>query len=81
MGLILFRKKKKILFGTIETIMYSNFKITNKLYILLDMEDVYYTSTKSWRGYIFTSVCLCICVSVSEMFSCEQNSSQTDEPI
>ena len=20
-----------------------------------------YTSTKSWRGYIFTSVCLCVC--------------------
>ena len=25
---------------------------------------LYYTSTKSWRGYIFTSVCLCVCVSV-----------------
>ena len=25
----------------------------------------YYTSTKSWRGYIFTSVCLCVCVCVS----------------
>ena len=24
----------------------------------------FYTSTKSWRGYIFTSVCLCVCVSV-----------------
>ena len=23
-----------------------------------------YTSTKSWRGYIFTSVCLCVCVCV-----------------
>ena len=23
----------------------------------------FYTSTKSWRGYIFTSVCLCVCVS------------------
>ena len=21
----------------------------------------FYTSTKSWRGYIFTSVCLCVC--------------------
>ena len=27
-------------------------------------EDNYYTSTKSWRGYIFTSVCLCVCVCV-----------------
>ena len=24
----------------------------------------FYTSTKSWRGYIFTAVCLCVCVSV-----------------
>ena len=23
----------------------------------------FYTSTKSWRSYIFTSVCLCVCVS------------------
>ena len=29
------------------------------------MESNFYTSTKSWRGYIFTSVCLCVCVSVS----------------
>ena len=30
----------------------------------------FYTSTKSWRGYIFTSVCLCVCLSVclSEVF-------------
>ena len=42
----------------------------------------YYTSTKSWRGYIFTSVCLCVCVSVCvSNFSCEQNSSQTDAQI
>ena len=26
---------------------------------------VYYTSKKSWRGYIFTSVCLCVCVRLS----------------
>ena len=25
---------------------------------------VYYTSTKSWRGYIFNAVCLCVCLSV-----------------
>ena len=35
---------------------------------------IYYTSTKSWRGYIFTSVCLCVCLSVClsvcPMFSC-----------
>ena len=24
----------------------------------------FYTSTKSWRGYIFTSVCVCVCLSV-----------------
>ena len=24
----------------------------------------FYTSTKSWRGYVFTSVCLCVCLSV-----------------
>ena len=42
----------------------------------------HYTSTKSWRGYIFTSVCLCVCVSVCVSNSaCEQNSSRTDAPI
>ena len=44
----------------------------------------FYTSTKSWRGYIFTAVCLCVCLSVClcvRLNSCEQNSSQTDEPI
>ena len=25
----------------------------------------YYTSTKSWRGYIFNAVCLCVCVCLS----------------
>ena len=28
----------------------------------------FYTSTKSWRGYIFTAVCLCVCVSVCPIF-------------
>ena len=28
-----------------------------------DVHD-FYTSTKSWRGYIFTSVCLSVCVCV-----------------
>ena len=23
-----------------------------------------YTTTKSWRGYIFTAVCVCVCLSV-----------------
>ena len=44
-------------------------------------DNHFYTSTKSWRGYIFTAVCLCVCVSVCvcvRLFSCEQNSSQTD---
>ena len=27
-------------------------------------EGFFYTSTKSWRGYIFTAVCLCVCLSV-----------------
>ena len=42
-----------------------------------------YTSTKSWRGYIFTPVCLCVCLSfcLCVQISCEQNSSRTDEPI
>ena len=57
-------------------------------------EWVFYTSTKSWRGYIFTSVCLsvcvcvcvcvcvyvCVCVSVC-LSDSEQNSSRTDVPI
>ena len=45
----------------------------------------FYTSTKSWRGYIFTADCLCVCVSVCLsaclLFSCEQNSSRMDVPI
>ena len=42
----------------------------------------FYTSTKSWRGYIFTAVCLCVCLSVCVSgSSCEQNSSRTDESI
>ena len=41
----------------------------------------YYTSTKSWKGYIFITVCLYVCQSVCLMFACEQNSSQTYEPI
>ena len=36
----------------------------------------YYTSTKSRRGLYFH-----FCLSVCPMFSCEQNSSRTDEPI
>ena len=41
-------------------------------------------STKSRRGYIFTAVCLYVCLSVCvcvRLNSCEQNSSRTDEPI
>ena len=37
--------------------------------------STFYTSTKSWRCYIFTAVCLCVCV---RLFSCEQNFSRTD---
>ena len=44
----------------------------------------FYTSTKSWRGYIFTSVCLsvcqCVCVCLC-VCVCEQNSSRTNAPI
>ena len=46
------------------------------------LKDFFYTSSKSWRGYIFTAVflwvCVCVCLSGS---ACEQNSSRTDEPI
>ena len=43
---------------------------------------IFYTSTKSWRGYIFTSVCLCVCLSVCVSGSaCEQIPRRTDEPI
>ena len=31
---------------------------------VLRMLLVFYTSTKSWRGYIFIEVCLCVCVCV-----------------
>ena len=53
-----------------------------------------YTSTISWRGYVFTVVCqcvlvcqcVCVCVSVCLSVcvsgnSLEQNSSRTDKPI
>ena len=36
--------------------------ISQKLNFILFV--FFYTSTKSWRGYIFIAVCLCICVSV-----------------
>ena len=45
-------------------------------------KDHFYTSTKSWRGYIFTAVCLCVCASLSVCVSgtsCEPNSSRTDD--
>ena len=34
----------------------------------------YYTFMKSWKGYIFTPVCLCVCLSVCQW----KNSSQKD---
>ena len=41
-----------------------------------------YTPAKSWRGYNFTVVCLCVCLSVCVSgSSCKQNSSQTDQPM
>ena len=40
----------------------------------------FYTSTKSWSGNIFTSVCVSVCVCLSGS-ACEQNFSRTDEPI
>ena len=44
--------------------------------------DFHYTSTKSWRGYIFTSVCLSVCVCVCVCVSvCEQNADRTATPI
>ena len=55
-----------------------NFFVPIKLTHLL----FFNTSTKSLRGYIFTTVCLCVCLSICLSGSaCEQNSSQTDEPI
>ena len=42
-------------------------------------EEFFYTSTKLWMGYIFTTDCLCVCLSVCVSDSaCEQNSSRTD---
>ena len=44
----------------------------------------HYTSTKLWRGYIFTAACLCVCLSVCVCVSgnsCEQNYGRTDAPI
>ena len=62
--------------------------VTRLLLILATLIDLeldnlhqnnFYTSTKSWRGYIFIAVCLCVCLCVRN--SCEQNSSRTDAPI
>ena len=55
-------------------LQYEHFKLHN------------YTSTKSWRGCIFTAICLCVCLCVCLSVclsgsACEQNSSRTDEPI
>ena len=36
-------------------------KLTN-VGVLVSNLNLYYTSTKSWRGYIFTAVCLSMCV-------------------
>ena len=33
-------------------------------YLSGDLSVYNYTSTKSWRGYIFIAVCLCVCVCV-----------------
>ena len=41
----------------------------------------YYTSTKSWRGHIFTAVCLCVCVSVCLSVYVSTVFLQTDVPI
>ena len=38
----------------------------------------HYSSTILWRGYIFTSVCLCLCECLSV---CEQNANRTATPI
>ena len=35
------------------------------LWMLLVFISFYYTSTKSWRGYIFIAVCVCVCASES----------------
>ena len=40
----------------------------------------WYTSTKSWRGYIFIAVCLRVCLCVC-LNACELNSSRTDASI
>ena len=43
---------------------------------------IHYTSTKSWRGYTLTAICLCVCVCVSVCMSlCEQNSNRTNRLI
>ena len=46
--------------------------------LIIFSRSLCYTSTKSWRGYIFTSVCLSVCVCVSV---CEQNADRTATPI
>ena len=53
------------------------YQVTSNAYVYLKV------STKSWRGYIFITVCLqvCLCVCLSVCLSVgDQNSSQTDAP-
>ena len=42
----------------------SRFSLCVFFSVCLSEYPVCYTSTKSWRGYIFTAVCLCVCLSV-----------------
>ena len=53
------------------------------LYFSLNLHEIVEISTKSWRGYVFTTVCLCVCLSVCLCvgYSCEQNFSRTDASI
>ena len=76
----LYSKKFKLIWH------FDKFDFEVMFFNMVSMMMTFYTSTKSWRGYIFTTVCLCVCLSVCvcvcvRLFSCEQNSSRTDTPI
>ena len=55
---------QKSTFG--DALIYAVTLVIGILNLLTILHDFYYTSTKSWRGYIFTSVCrlLCVCLYV-----------------
>ena len=50
--------------STVQWLGFWNKTASSPVWSCVRLQLHFYTSTKSWRGYIFTSVCLCVCVCV-----------------